>query len=458
MVAAGRDSRQIVRPSSLAFWNDVNPDDAPAFSFGPDGWACEGLPLAELASRFGTPLYCYGRARLLANYQRLAAAFPEPSVLCYSVKANPNLAILRELANAGAGFDVVSHGELWRVLRAGGSASRTVFAGVGKTAEALRAAVDAGLFMLNVESVGELRQLLELARGRKPELPVAIRVNPDVDPQTHRFITTGKRENKFGIERSQFPQALELLKGASGVRLAGLHVHIGSQVESARPYAEALERLLELVRAARAQGFEPEWLNLGGGFALAYDGRDVPAFDDYAAAVRPALEAEGLKLVLEIGRSIVGDAGGLVTRVLYEKQPGDRRLLITDAGMNDLLRPALYGAWHRIWPIVRPPAEAGASSGGADPLTPADVAGPICESSDYFAFERDLPPVTPGDCLLVFDAGAYGMSMASQYNSHPRPAEVMVDRGRARLIRRRETFEDLIVAEEEVESPPPGAS
>ncbi len=424
------------------------PRDDAAFRFEAEGWTCEGLPLAELARRFGTPLYCYSRARLLANYRRLAGAFPPPAVLCYSVKANPNLAILRELAAAGAGFDVVSQGELWRVLRAGGDPARTVFAGVGKTPEALAAALDAGLFMLNVESVGELWQLLELARGRTSELPLAIRVNPDVDPQTHRFITTGKRENKFGIERGQLAHALELLKGARGVRLAGLHVHIGSQVESARPYAEAVERLVELVRAARAQGFQPEWVNVGGGFALSYDGCDVPAFDDYAAAVRPALEAEGLKPVLEIGRAIVGDAGGLLTRVLYEKQPGDRRLLITDAGMNDLLRPALYGSWHRIWPVAWPPAESGTAISGSAPLTPADVAGPICESSDYFAFERDLPPVAPGDCLIVFDAGAYGMSMASQYNSHPRPAEVMVDQGRARLIRRRETFEDLVLAEE----------
>jgi diaminopimelate decarboxylase len=271
-------------------------------------------------------------------------------------------------------------------------------------------------------------------------------VNPDVDPQTHRYITTGKRENKFGIERDQLGEALRLLGPARGVRLAGLHVHIGSQIESARPYAEAVERLTELVRLARAQGFAPEWVNVGGGFALAYDGRDVPTFEEYAAAVRPALEAEGLKPVLEIGRAIVGDAGGLLTRLLYEKRPGGRRLLITDAGMNDLLRPALYGAWHRIWPVAWPPDAAT----GAPPLTPADVAGPICESSDYFAFERDLPPTAPGDLLLVFDAGAYGMSMASQYNSHPRPAEVLVDRGRARVIRRRETFEDLVLAEEDV--------
>jgi diaminopimelate decarboxylase len=424
--------------------------DEAAFRFEDGGWACEGVPLRELARRFGTPLYCYSRARLLANYARLAAAFPAPAVICYSVKANPNLTLLRELAAAGAGFDVVSQGELWRVLRAGGDPGRTVFAGVGKTPTALTAALAAGLFMLNVESVGELRQVLELARGRRAELPLAIRVNPDVDPHTHRYITTGKRENKFGIERDQLADALRLLKGAPGARLAGLHVHIGSQVETARPYAEAVERMTELVRAARAQGFDPEWVNVGGGFALAYDGREVPAFEDYAAAVRPALEAEGLKPVLEIGRAIVGDAGGLVTQVLYEKQPGDRRLLITDAGMNDLLRPALYGAWHRIWPVAWPPAESGAATSGAAPLTPADVAGPICESSDYFAFERDLPPAAPGDFLLVFDAGAYGMSMASQYNSHPRPAEVLVDRGRARLIRRRETFEDLVLAEEEV--------
>jgi diaminopimelate decarboxylase len=329
------------------------------------------------------------------------------------------------------------------VLRAGGEAARTVFAGVGKTPGALQAAVEARLFMLNVESLGELAAVIDLARGRRAEVPVAIRINPDVDPHTHRYITTGKRENKFGLERAEVARALELLRGARGVRLAGLHAHIGSQIETARPYAEAVERLLELVRLARAAGFDPEWVNAGGGFALGYDGREVPEFGDYAAALLPAIEGEGLKLVLEIGRAIVGDAGGLLTRVLYEKRPGDRRLLITDAGMNDLLRPALYGAWHRIWPVGRP-------AGESERLVPTDVAGPICESSDYLAFERDLPPVQPGECLLVFDAGAYGMSMASQYNSHPRPAEVLVDAGDAVLVRRRETFEDLIRAEEEL--------
>jgi diaminopimelate decarboxylase len=423
----------------------MSPLSAAAFAFGPGGWACEGLPLAALAERYGTPLYCYSRSRLLGNYRRLAAAFPPPTVICYSVKANPNLSILRELGAAGAGFDVVSEGELSRVRAVGGSASRTVFAGVGKTRSALRTALESGLLMLNVESLGELREVLALARSGSGEAPLAIRINPDVDPETHRYITTGKRENKFGIERGQFPEALKLLKGARGARLAGLHAHIGSQVESTRPYAEAVDRLLELVGEARAAGFAPEWINAGGGFAVGYDGRKVPEPADYAAAILPRVEREGLKLVLEIGRAIAGDAGGLLTRVLYEKAHGGRRLLVTDAGMNDLLRPALYGAWHRIWPIGLP-----ADGPGGEPLAPADVAGPICESSDYFAVDRDLPPIRPGDCLLVFDAGAYGMSMASQYNSHPRPAEVLVDGTEARLIRRRETFADLVRAEEEI--------
>ncbi|MFN2432253.1 MAG: diaminopimelate decarboxylase [Gemmatimonadota bacterium] len=429
---------------------------APGFAFGPGGWRCEEVLLEDLAERYGTPLYVYSRARLLGNYRRLAAAFPPPAVVCYSVKANPNLAILRELSAAGAGFDVVSEGELWRVLRAGGAASRTVFAGVGKTPEALRTAIDAGLFMLNVESLGELRRVIELAAGAgsRAELPLAIRVNPDVDPRTHRYITTGKRENKFGLERGRFGEALELLRGARRVRLAGLHAHIGSQVETAAPYAETVERLLELVREARSAGFVPEWVNAGGGFAVSYDGRAVAEPAEYARAILPRLTEEGLGLILEIGRAIVGDAGGLVTRVLYEKHTGERPLLIVDAGMNDLLRPALYGAWHRIWPLAHPPGggrTTGAGAGTPPPLTAVDVAGPICESSDYFALERELPPVREGDRLLIFDAGAYGMSMASQYNSHPRPAEVLVEGGGHRLIRRREGFEDLVLAEEEAE-------
>ena len=419
---------------------------SPAFTYGPAGWTCEGVPLARLAERYGTPLYCYSRSRLLSNYQRLVRAFPPPSVICYSVKANPNLAILRELAQAGAGFDVVSEGELWRVLQAGGDPARTVFAGVGKTPQALHAAIEAGLFMLNVESLGELAQVVELCRGRAGGSPIAlaIRVNPDVDPRTHRFITTGKRENKFGIERAHFAAALQLLRGAPAVRLAGIHAHIGSQVRSTEPYAEAVERLVELVRVARTAGFDPGWVNAGGGFALSYDGTEVPDAQAYAAAIVPRLEREGLKLVLEIGRAIAGDAGGLLTRVLYVKEQGGRRLLIADAGMNDLVRPALYGAWHDIWPIDRPDPDPQA-------LVTVDVGGPICESSDYLAVDRELPPVEAGDCLLVFDAGAYGMSMASQYNSHPRPAEVLVDGGEVRLVRRRETLEDLVRHEVELD-------
>jgi diaminopimelate decarboxylase len=330
------------------------------------------------------------------------------------------------------------------VLRVAGTAERTVFAGVGKTPEELRDGVEAGLLMLNVESPGELARVLELSRGRAgTPVPVALRVNPDVDARTHRHVTTGRRENKFGLDRAALPAAFEALGRADGARLAGLHAHIGSQVESARPYAEAVERLLELVGEARSAGLAPEWVNAGGGFAVAYDGRPVPTLDEYAAAILPPLRAEGLKPVLEVGRAIAADAGALVTRVLYEKEHGGRRILITDAGMTDLLRPALYGAWHRIWPAHQPPDVRGA-------LAAYDVAGPICESSDYFAAERELPGVSAGDLLVVFDAGAYGMSMASQYNSHPRAAEVLVSEGRPRLIRRRETFEDLVRAEEEL--------
>lgn len=425
--------------------------DRPAFTFRPGGWACEEVPLEELAERFGTPLYCYSRTRLLANYRRLTAAFPPPAVVCYSVKANPNLSILRELHAAGAGFDVVSEGELWRVLQAGGAPSRTVFAGVGKTPAALAAALSSGLFMLNVESLGELRQVLELARTRGGEVPLAIRVNPDVDPHTHRHITTGKGENKFGLARADFGEALELLKGEAGIRLAGLHVHIGSQVASVRPYSEALDRLVELVEEARSAGFAPEWANAGGGFAVDYGGGRVPTFTDYASAILPRLQRAGLKAVLEVGRAIVADAGGLLTRVLYRKGAGSRRLLIADAGMNAFLRPALYGAWHRVWPIRSAPSPSLETR-----LILVDVAGPLCESSDYLATERELPPVLPGECLLIFDAGAYGMSMASQYNSHPRPAEVLVAGAQARLIRRRETFEDLVRGEEGLAEELPG--
>jgi diaminopimelate decarboxylase len=403
--------------------------------------AASGVALADLAAEYGTPLYVYHLPTIAARIEEVRSAFSHhPTRLCYSVKANSNLRLLRWLADRGVGFDVVSGGELARTSEVGVPAGEVVFAGVGKTTEEIEAAVRAGVWMVNVESVEEAGLLSEIARREGRPASMSLRINPDVDARTHPHITTGRGVDKFGIALAELEVLLEWLEGRHEIELIGLHMHIGSQITESAPYAEAIGVLTGAVRRTAARGFAIQWLNAGGGFGIAYRGQPVPGPADYAAVIVPAVRDLGITLVLELGRYLVGPAGCLLTRVLYRKPRDGRMLAIVDAGMTDLLRPALYGAEHRIVPL---------EESAADPVA-TDLAGPICESSDFLARDRMLPPLERGALLAVLDTGAYGMAMASHYNSHPRPAEVWIDeRGEVELIRRRETIDDLLAVERE---------
>ena len=402
-----------------------------------------GVALARLAAEYGTPLYVYHRPTIEARLDAVRRAFREhPTQICYSVKANSNLRLLKWLAGLGVGFDVVSAGEIARTAASGVGADRVVFAGVGKTQAELEAGVEAGLWMINVESVDEARTLAEIAALRGGlKVPISLRINPDVDAGTHRHITTGTSADKFGISPSEYRSLLPWLAAVPGLDLVGLHMHLGSQIIDPDPYRRGIAVLLECGAGARAAGLDPRWLNAGGGFGIAYDGGEAPDPAAYAAVLIPAAREFGAELLLELGRYLVGPAGCLLTEVQYRKTRDGRELVIVDAGMTDLLRPALYDAFHRIVPVV-----------ACDPgdVRPTDVAGPICESTDFLGRERRLPPLERGDLLAVLDAGAYGMSMASHYNTHPRAAEVWIDeRGAVERIRRRETAADLLAVERE---------
>ena len=406
-----------------------------------------GVELARLAAEHGTPLYVYHRPTIAARLDAVRQAFREhPTQICYSVKANSNLCLLKWLAGLGVGFDVVSAGEIARTAACGVGADRVVFAGVGKTRAELEAGVEAGLWMINVESVDEARTLGEIAALRGGlEVPISLRINPDVDAGTHRHITTGTSADKFGISPSEYRSLLPWLAAVPGLALVGLHMHLGSQIIDPDPYRRGIAVLLECGAQARSAGLDPRWLNAGGGFGIAYDGGDAPDPGAYAAVLVPAAREFGAELLLELGRYLVGPAGCLLTEVQYRKTRDGRELVIVDAGMTDLLRPALYDAFHRIVPVM-------ASDPGDD--RPTDVAGPICESTDFLGRERPLPSLERGDLLAVLDTGAYGMSMASHYNTHPRAAEVWIDeRGAVERIRRRETAADLLAVEREALDP-----
>lgn len=411
---------------------------------------CEDVPAEELAERFGTPLYAYSRATLEDHYDRLRAAFAAlDPLICFSVKCCQNLHICRLLRERGSGFDVVSGGELYRALQAGADPAQIVFAGVGKTEQELCEALDARIGLFNIESESELVQLSELCARRGQEAHAALRVNPDVDARTHRYTTTGTKHNKFGVS---LPQAAELFERHSPrgpLRLRGIHLHIGSPVHDVAAYARSLDRGLELIDALAQRGLRIDTLDLGGGYGAHYRGDEAPAYEAYAEAIVPRLRGRGLRVILEPGRSIAANAGVLLTRVLHVKHAGEKCFVIVDASMNELIRPALYGAYHFVWPAAAR-TFVSHSRGAEQPfrgLTRCDVVGPVCESGDFLAQDRLLPPVNRGDLLAVFSAGAYAMVMASQYNSRPRAAEVLVERGSARLIRRRETYEDLVAAE-----------
>jgi len=397
----------------------------------------EAVPLETVAQQFGTPCYVYSRAALESAWNDFATGCAGRDVLvCYAVKANSNLAILNLFSRLGAGFDIVSGGELARVIAAGGSASKTVFSGVGKTEDEMRTALAAGILCFNVESQAEIERLDRVARGMGLKAPVSLRVNPDVDPKTHPYIATGLRDNKFGIT---YDEALALYRKAAmlpGVRIVGMDVHIGSQITEMEPFISALEKVLEFVDTLDATGIRLEHLDMGGGLGIRYRDEEPPAIRDYLARLFALLGERRIKLLFEPGRAMVGNAGVLLTRVEYLKHGQARNFAIVDAAMNDLMRPVLYEAWHDIVP-VRP-------RNGA-PVT-YDVVGPVCESGDFLGLGRSLA-VQAGDLLAILSAGAYGMSMSSNYNTRPRAAEVIVDGADAHLARAREPVESLFALE-----------
>jgi diaminopimelate decarboxylase len=397
----------------------------------------EDVALDTLAERFGTPLYVYSRAALESAYRAYADAFATtPHLICYAVKANSSLAILNMFARLGAGFDIVSGGELARVLAAGGDAGKVVFSGVGKSRDEMRAALDAGILCFNVESRSELHRLDQVAGEMGKVAPVSFRVNPDVDPKTHPYISTGLKENKFGVPISEAPDLYRLAARLPNLRVAGIDCHIGSQLTDLSPLADAADRVLALVDALAAEGIALHHVDLGGGVGIRYLDETPPDLDAYGRMLAARFAGRCEKLLLEPGRSLVGNAGLLLTRVEYLKPGDDKNFAVIDAAMNDLMRPALYEAYHEIAPV----------RARDTPARRYDVVGPICETGDFIGHARDLA-VEEGDLLAILSAGAYGMSMASNYNSRPRAAEVMIDGNEFHLIRERETIAGLMAGE-----------
>ena len=397
----------------------------------------EGVPLDTLAERFGTPLYVYSKAALESAYQAYARAFADtPHLVCYAVKANSSLAILNLFARLGTGFDIVSGGELARVLAAGGDPGKVVFSGVGKTADEMHAALEAGILCFNVESVSELHRLNRVAGEMGLIAPVSFRVNPDVDPKTHPYISTGLKENKFGVPIADAPALYRLAAGLPNLKITGIDCHIGSQLTDLSPLADAADRVLALVDSLAAEGIALHHIDLGGGVGIRYNDETPPDLDAYGRTLAARFAGRREKLLLEPGRSLVGNAGLLLTRVEYLKPGEDKNFAIVDAAMNDLMRPALYEAYHQIVAVEQ----------REGPAQRYDIVGPICETGDFIGFARDMA-IAEGDLLAILSAGAYGMSMASNYNSRPRAAEIIVDKKEFHLIRERETQDGLMAGE-----------
>jgi len=399
---------------------------------------CEDIPVGQIAAEVGTPFYLYSASTIERHYRVFTEAFSkQPHTICFSVKANSNLAVLKLLAELGAGADIVSGGELFRALRAGIPAEKIVFSGVGKRADEIRDALHAGILMFNVESRDELIAINAAGEEMGITAPVALRVNPDVDPKTHPYISTGMKKNKFGIP---ITEALSIYKEGQAldwIEIRGVDCHIGSQLTTSEPFAEAVTRIMKLVQELESGGIPIKYFDVGGGLGIVYDEESPPLPANYAEAIIDALGTDQMTLILEPGRVIVGNAGILVTKTLYNKKGATKNFIIVDAGMNDLIRPSLYDAYQEVVPVVKNNQEE----------VVADVVGPICESSDFLARDHRLPVMAPGELLAVMSAGAYGFPMASQYNSRPRAAEVMVKGDRYQVIRDRETYEDLVKGE-----------
>jgi diaminopimelate decarboxylase len=420
---------------------------------------CESYPLDKAAERFGTPLYVYSSQTIVDHYHRLDQALYElHHEICYAVKANSNLAVIRLLADQGAGFDIVSGGELYRVIKAGGNPTKCTFAGVGKSREEIEYALRCEVLSFNVESEQELVAINEIAKSLSKRAPIAIRVNPDVSANTHKYISTGKTENKFGIGIDRVAEVYDRAKKMGNIRIRGVQMHIGSQITDVKPFVQAIEKTVPLVRQLKSEcGIE--FFSIGGGIGIVYRGslesgdkvwwkdeelKHALTIQDYAGATVPLLKNLQVRVLLEPGRFLVGNAGVLLTRVLYVKKTPAKTFVIVDAAMNDLIRPALYQGYHEVVPV---------REARDQPTFKVDVVGPVCETGDFFALDRDLTKVETGDVLALMSTGAYGFTMASNYNSRPLPAEVMVSGAEAKIVRRRQTYADLIRAEltEEIE-------
>jgi len=395
---------------------------------------CEKIKVQTLAQRFGTPLYVYSHATLVDHFIKLENAFRQINpLICYSVKANSNLAILKALVKQGAGLDIVSGGELYRALKVGCPAKKIVYASVGKTDKEITTAISKGILFFNAESFPELENINRIARKLNKITRVAIRINPDVEAKTHKFITTGKITNKFGIDLDSAYRILLLRAKFENLDICGLHIHIGSQITESAPFVAAIKKVTDFIKRLESKGITLEYLNIGGGMGIIYDNETPQTALIYASKIIPLLEKTGLKIIMEPGRFIVGNAGILVSKVLYIKNTPKKKFIIVDGGMNDLIRPALYGAYHNVVPLRK-----------ISQTEKADVVGPICESGDFLAKERLIAKVKEGDYLAVMSAGAYGFSMSSNYNSRLRAEEVMVVKDKVFVIRKRETYADLV--------------
>ena len=399
---------------------------------------CEQVPLARIAKEAGTPCYVYSYATLVRHFRAFDGAFHDvPHIIAFAMKANSNLAILHLMAKEGNGADIVSGGELYRAVQAGVSPAKIVFAGVGKSRDEIRQALEAGMLMFNVESSAELREVNDVAGEMKRPARVALRINPDIDPKTHPYISTGLKKSKFGISAERALEEFKLAASLNHIEVVGVHAHIGSQLTDVTPFVDSLKKILLLVERLKSHGADIHYINVGGGLGITYSEEVPPLPRDLARAISPLLRDLKCVLILEPGRVIVGNAGLLLTRVLYNKDGEDKRFMIVDAAMNDLIRPSLYGAYHEIRPVKETP--------GATAVV--DVVGPVCESGDFLAKDRSMPQAQPGDLLAVMSAGAYGFVMSSNYNSRPRVPEVLVKDGEIHVIRHRETYEDLVRGE-----------
>ena len=418
---------------------------------------CEDVDLGRAAEKFGTPLYVYSAGTILDHYTRLDAAIaPLDHLICYAVKANSNRSVLQLLADAGAGFDIVSGGELHRVLAAGGDPAKCTFAGVGKSGEEIEYALDQHVYSFNVESEAELKYIDRIAGAKNLRAPVAMRVNPDIDPGTHEYISTGSRENKFGIALDRIPAVYERAARMRNIRIVGVQIHIGSQITQTEPFASAIKKVAPIVRELKSK-YGIKFFSVGGGMGIIYQralesgvgkwwhdhSGETSAFSvrDYAGTIAPPLRELGVRILVEPGRFLVGNAGVLLTRVRYIKKSGAKKFAIVDAGMNDLIRPALYHSYHEIVPVAEPIMNNSKSKNETEKI---DIVGPVCESGDFFALDRRMPEVREGDLLAIMSAGAYGFVMASNYNSRPLPAEALVRGDKLTLIRKRQGWEDLV--------------